>query len=97
MSDVNEATRAELCAVALAECFRGDGEILASAIGVLPTLGARLAKLTFAPEILITDGLHYVLENVRRSARRTASSPWSRPGCRIAASSIGCGRGDATW
>jgi acyl CoA:acetate/3-ketoacid CoA transferase beta subunit len=63
MSDVKEATRGELCAVALAECFRGDGEILASAIGVLPTLGARLAKLTFAPEILITDGLHFVLEN----------------------------------
>ena len=57
-------TRAEVCAVALAECFRGDGEILASAIGVLPTLGARLAKLSFAPDLLITDGLHYVLDNV---------------------------------
>ena len=73
-------------------------EILASAIGVLPTLGARLAKLTFAPEILITDGLHYVLEDAAAArARRTASSRWSRPGCRIAASSIGSGRGDATW
>lgn len=59
---MTEATRAEVCAVALAECFRGDGELLASAIGTLPTLGARLAKLTFAPEILITDGLHYVLD-----------------------------------
>ena len=58
---MSDATRAEVCAVALAECFRGDGELLASAIGVLPTLGARLAKLTFAPEILITDGLHSVL------------------------------------
>jgi acyl CoA:acetate/3-ketoacid CoA transferase beta subunit len=58
---MSDATRAEVCAVALAECFRGDGELLASAIGVLPTLGARLAKLTFAPDILITDGFHSVL------------------------------------
>ena len=60
---MKDATRSEICAVAIAECFRGDGELLASAIGVLPTLGARLAKLTFAPDILITDGLHYVLES----------------------------------
>jgi acyl CoA:acetate/3-ketoacid CoA transferase beta subunit len=50
--------------VALAECFRGDGEILASPIGVLPTLGARLAKLTFAPDLLVTDGFHALLANV---------------------------------
>jgi acyl CoA:acetate/3-ketoacid CoA transferase beta subunit len=57
------ATRAEICAVALAECFRGDGEILASPIGTLPMLGARLAKLTFAPDLLVTDGLHSLLES----------------------------------
>ena len=66
---MSEFTRAEVCAVALAECFRGDGEILASAIGVLPTLGARLAKLSFAPDLLITDGLHYVLDNVSAAGR----------------------------
>jgi acyl CoA:acetate/3-ketoacid CoA transferase beta subunit len=61
---MSEATRTEVCAVALAECFRGDGEILASPIGVLPTLGARLAKLSFAPELLLTDGFHALLANV---------------------------------
>jgi acyl CoA:acetate/3-ketoacid CoA transferase beta subunit len=61
---MSDATRAEVCAVALAECFRGDGEILASPIGVLPTLGARLAKLTFAPDLLLSDGFHYLLANV---------------------------------
>jgi acyl CoA:acetate/3-ketoacid CoA transferase beta subunit len=60
---MSDFTRHEVCAVALAECFRGDGEILASAIGTLPTLGARLAKLSFAPDLLVTDGLHYVLES----------------------------------
>ncbi|MCH7867949.1 MAG: CoA-transferase [Myxococcales bacterium] len=54
---MSEFTRAEQCAVAIAECFRGDGEILVSPIGNLPILGARLAKLTFEPDILLTDGV----------------------------------------
>ncbi len=49
-------TRADVCAVAIAELFRGDGEILASPMGLLPSLGARLAKRTFEPELLISDG-----------------------------------------
>jgi len=49
-------TRAEYCAVACAEVFRGDGEVMASAFGTAPALGARLAKLTFAPDLVLTDG-----------------------------------------
>ncbi|MDT4979145.1 MAG: hypothetical protein QOG07_1024, partial [Pseudonocardiales bacterium] len=41
---MTEATRAEVCAVACADLFAGDGEILASPMGTLPTLGARLAR-----------------------------------------------------
>jgi acyl CoA:acetate/3-ketoacid CoA transferase beta subunit len=51
------ASLAEICAVACAEAFRGDGEILASPIGVIPSIGARLAKATFAPRLLLTDGV----------------------------------------
>jgi acyl CoA:acetate/3-ketoacid CoA transferase beta subunit len=47
---------AEVCVVACAEAWRGDGEILASPIGVIPTLGARLAALTFEPDLVYTDG-----------------------------------------
>jgi acyl CoA:acetate/3-ketoacid CoA transferase beta subunit len=54
----------ELCAVACAEAFRGDGEILASPIGVIPMIGARLAKATFAPELLLTDGVASLVANV---------------------------------
>jgi acyl CoA:acetate/3-ketoacid CoA transferase beta subunit len=54
MSDV---TLDEICAVACAEAFRGDGEILASATGVIPGIGARLARATFAPDLLMTDGV----------------------------------------
>jgi acyl CoA:acetate/3-ketoacid CoA transferase beta subunit len=53
---MDEATRAEICAVACAEAWRGDGEILASPIGVIPTIGARLARATFAPELVLSDG-----------------------------------------
>lgn len=61
---MTEVRRDEICAVAIAEIFRGDGEILASAMGVLPAIGARLAKLSFEPDLLITDGFAYALGNV---------------------------------
>ncbi len=57
----HEATRADVCALAVAECFRNDGEILVSAMGTTPTLGARLAKATFAPGLLMTDGFNLLL------------------------------------
>ncbi|MDX3310239.1 CoA-transferase subunit beta [Streptomyces sp. NPDC054884] len=49
-------TRAEYCVIACAEAWRGGGEILASPMGVIPSAGARLARLTFAPDLLLTDG-----------------------------------------
>jgi acyl CoA:acetate/3-ketoacid CoA transferase beta subunit len=53
---VSGATRAEVCAVACADAWRGDGEILASAFGTAPVIGSRLARATFAPDLLLTDG-----------------------------------------
>lgn len=53
MSDV---MRAEVCAVACAEAFRGDGEVLVSPMALVPSLGARLARETFEPDLLLTDG-----------------------------------------
>jgi acyl CoA:acetate/3-ketoacid CoA transferase beta subunit len=52
-----DATLDELCVVACAEVFRGDGEILASPMGLIPSLGAKLARATFAPDLLMTDGV----------------------------------------
>ncbi|MFF7770224.1 CoA-transferase subunit beta [Streptomyces massasporeus] len=49
-------TRAEYCVIACAEAWRDDGEVLASPMGLIPSIGARLARLTFAPELLLTDG-----------------------------------------
>ena len=54
---MSTVTRAEVCAVACADVFRDAGEIVAAAVaGMVPALGARLARATFAPELLTTDG-----------------------------------------
>ncbi|MDN5894246.1 MAG: CoA-transferase [Nocardioides sp.] len=52
----NNVTRAEVCAAAIADAFKDDGEIFGSPMGMLPTLGARLAKLTSNPDLVISDG-----------------------------------------
>lgn len=61
MSDPSEpgaptATRADHCVIACAEAWRGDGELLASPMGLIPGIGARLARRTFAPDLLLTEG-----------------------------------------
>lgn len=50
------ATRADVCCVAVAECFRGDGEIVANPIGTIPRIGGLLARLSFEPDLVMTDG-----------------------------------------
>ena len=59
-----ELRRADVCAVAIAEAFRGDGEIMASPMGTLPSIGARLARLTFEPDLLLSDGEAFLLADV---------------------------------
>ncbi|MFI0541075.1 CoA-transferase subunit beta [Streptomyces sp. WSLK1-3] len=50
------ATRSEYCVIACAEAWRDAGEVLASPMGLIPSVGARLARLTFSPDLLLTDG-----------------------------------------
>ncbi|MGH9300716.1 MAG: CoA-transferase subunit beta [Acidimicrobiales bacterium] len=59
-----EATRAEVCALACAQVWRGDGEILASAFGTAPAIGARLARATFEPDLVLSDGEAYLMSGV---------------------------------
>ena len=56
------ADRAEACVIACAEAFRGDGEILAGPIGLIPVVAARLARHTFEPDLLLSDGEAYAVE-----------------------------------
>jgi acyl CoA:acetate/3-ketoacid CoA transferase beta subunit len=53
---VSDVTRADVCVVACADAFRGDGEIVANPIGTIPIIGGRLARATFEPDLLLTDG-----------------------------------------
>ncbi len=53
---------ADVCVVACAEAWRGDGEVLASPMGVIPTLGAKLARATFSPGLLLSDGEAYLMD-----------------------------------
>lgn len=63
MSTTHEFTLAELVIVAAAEAWRGDGELLATGIGPLPRIAASLAKLTFAPGLVLTDGEAMTVED----------------------------------
>lgn len=56
MSSDPAVTRADICCVAVAECFRGDGEIVANPIGTIPRIGGLLARRSFEPDLVMTDG-----------------------------------------
>ncbi len=53
---MSDFTRADVCVIACAEAFRGDGEIVANPIGTVPSIGGRLARATFEPDLVLTDG-----------------------------------------
>ena len=61
---MTDPRRADVCAVAIAEAFRGDGERLCNPIGNLPLIGGRLAAATFEPHLALTDGFYALLDNV---------------------------------
>jgi len=61
---VTDVTRDEVCVVAVAECFRDAGEIFVSPMGMAPALGARIAKATFSPDIVLSDGVSVLVQNV---------------------------------
>ncbi len=67
--------------VAVAECFRGDGERLCNPIGTIPMIGGRLARETFEPDLVMTDGFAMFAANARprrrRAARRWCVEAWN--------------------
>lgn len=62
-STTTDATLAEICVAAVADAFLGDGEIFASGMGTIPMLGARLARATNEPDLLISDGEAFFVAN----------------------------------
>jgi acyl CoA:acetate/3-ketoacid CoA transferase beta subunit len=60
---MSDATIDEICCVAMAEAFRGDGEILCNPIGNVPVIGGRLARATFEPDLMMTDTVAALVAN----------------------------------
>ena len=60
---MSDATIDEICVVACAEAFRGDGEILCNPIGTVPIVGGRLARATFEPDLVYTDSVSVLPAN----------------------------------
>ena len=54
---------ADICVVAAAEAFRGNGEIFGSGMGTIQTLGVRLARATFEPDLMVSDGEAFFVAN----------------------------------
>jgi len=63
MSETTNFTLAELLICACADVWRGNGEVLATGIGIIPRIAQGLAKLTHSPELLITDGEAFLTED----------------------------------
>ncbi len=70
MNSAPRPTRADHCVIACAEAFRDNGEIIGSAFGTIPAIGVRLARATFSPDLMISDG---------EASMVTGDSPIFRP------------------
>ncbi len=57
----HSATIDEICVVALAEAFRGDGELLCHPMGPLPVIAGRLARASFEPDLMLTDTMAFAI------------------------------------
>ena len=64
----------EICIVAIAEAFRGDGEVLCNPMGPVPVIAGRLARATFEPDLMLTDTIAYAVSDTLASAPRATSA-----------------------
>ncbi len=59
---MTEVSLVDLCVFACSEAFRNNGEVIATGVGPVPRLAAGLAKLTHSPDLMMTDGEAYLVE-----------------------------------
>ncbi|HEY9546702.1 MAG TPA: ketoacid CoA transferase [Solimonas sp.] len=62
MTAASSFTLAELLICACADVWAEEGEVLATGIGIIPRIAQGLAKLTHSPQLMITDGEAYLVE-----------------------------------
>ena len=70
------STRGDVCAVACADLFAADGEVLASPMAPVPSIGARLARLTHSPDLLLTDGEAYLMADTPQLGGASTIEGW---------------------
>ncbi len=71
-----QVSRAEVCVIACAELFRDAGEIMVSPMTTVVSIGARLARLTFSPDILLSDGEAQLLADTPAIGAAGAIEGW---------------------
>ncbi|WP_227998226.1 CoA-transferase subunit beta [Nocardia australiensis] len=76
MTSTETITRAEICAAACAEIFSGAGEIMASPMSPMSIIGARLAKLTTEPDLLLSDGEALLFAETPRLGGKAPTEGW---------------------
>ncbi|WP_068155398.1 cholesterol ring-cleaving hydrolase subunit IpdB [Rhodococcus phenolicus] len=76
VTSTDAVTRAEYCAIACADIFAGAGEIMASPMSTMALIGARLARLTTEPDLLITDGEALIFADTPAVGAKGAIEGW---------------------
>ena len=66
-------TLSEICISASSQAWEGEGEILATGIGLIPRIAAGLAKLTHNPDLMMTDGETYLISKPAPMGKRDIS------------------------
>ena len=66
-------TLSEICISASSRAWEGEGEILATGIGLIPRIAAGLAKLTHNPDLMMTDGETYLISQPAPMGKRDIS------------------------
>ncbi|MGB6182226.1 MAG: CoA-transferase [Rhodococcus sp. (in: high G+C Gram-positive bacteria)] len=69
------SSRADVCAVACADLFAGAGETVASPMGTMPSIGARLARATTEPDLLLSDGEAFLLADTQILGGKSDTPP----------------------
>ncbi|MBT3852051.1 MAG: ketoacid CoA transferase, partial [Gammaproteobacteria bacterium] len=69
----NSPSLSEICISSASKAWEGDGEILATGIGLIPRIAAGLAKLTVNQDLMMTDGETYLISQPAPMGKRDSS------------------------
>ena len=71
----SDFTLAELCIAAGADCFRDEGEVMLTVIGLVPRIAGSLAKASYNPGLMMTDGEYYLVSEPVPVGKRNGYQP----------------------